>query len=125
QTPKDRYAAGLTVIRQVDLAEAHASFMRSEQRRVHRDFSDVQLEKRFYRVDPKLRGDKVEVRYDPFGLLGVVQLYSLDGLYPGEGVLHHRETGERPRRDGAPGKVKHNYLDLLLNEHEKQLAAQS
>ena len=81
QTPKDRYAAGLSVVRQVDLNEAHTSFMRSEQRRVHRDFSDVQLEKRHYRVDPKLRGDKVEVRYDPFGLLGVVQLYSLDGHY--------------------------------------------
>lgn len=125
QTPKDRYAAGLTVIRQVDLSEAHASFLRREQRRVHRDFSDVQLDKRLYRVDPKLRGDTVEVRYDPFGILGGVQLYSLDGLYLGEGVLHHRETGERPRRDSASGKPKHNYLDLLVNEHDKQLAAQS
>ena len=125
QTPKDRYAAGLAVIRQVDLNEAHASFMRSEQRRVHRDFSDVQLDKRFYRVDQKLRGDKVEVRYDPFGILGVVQVYSLAGLYLGEGVLHHRESGERPRMDSAPGKPKHNYLDLLVNEHEKQLAQKS
>jgi len=125
QTPKDRYAAGLTVIRQVDLSEAHTSFMRCEQRRVHRDFSDVQLEKRFYRVDPKLRGDKVEVRYDPFGILGVVQVYSLDGLYLGEGVLHHRESGERPRMDSTPGKPKHNYLDLLVHEHDKQLAQKS
>ena len=125
QTPKERYAAGLTVLRQVDLSEAHASFLRREQRRVHRDFSDVQLEKRFYRVDPKLRGDKVEVRYDPFGILGVVQLYSLGGIYLGEGELHHRESGEKKQTDTAPGKPKHNYLDLLVNEHEKQLAAQS
>ena len=121
QTPKDRYAAGLTVVRQVDLNEAHASFMRSEQRRVHRDFSDVQLDKRLYRVDSKLRGDKVEVRYDPFGILGVVQLYSLDGHYLGEGVLHHRESGEKPRVDSTPGKPKHNYLDLLVDKHEEQL----
>ena len=125
QTPKDRYAAGLTVIRQVDLNEAHASFMRSEQRRVHRDFSDVQLDKRYYRVDPKLRGDKVEVRYDPFGILGVVQIYSLEGHYLGQGALHHRQSGATPSVDSAPGKPKHNYLDLLLNEHEKQLAAKT
>ncbi len=125
QTPKDRYTTGLTVIRQVDLSEAHASFMRSEQRRVHRDFADVQLEKRFYRVDPKLRGDKVEVRYDPFGILGNVHLYSLDGHYLGEGELHHRQSGTTPSRDSAPGKPKHNYLDLILGEHEKQLAQES
>lgn len=125
QTPQKRYDAGFTVIRQVDLNEAHASFMRSEQRRVHRDFSDVQLDKRFYRVDAKLRGDKVEVRYDPFGILGVVQVYSLDGQYLGEGALHHREQGAKPNLDGAPGKPKHNYLDLLVNEHEKDLSAKS
>lgn len=125
QTPQDRYATGLTVIRQVELSEAHASFMRSEQRRVHRDFSDVQLEKRFYRVDPKLRGDKVEVRYDPFGILGVVQAYSLAGQYLGEGVLHQRQSGATPCMDNAPGKPKHNYLDLLVNKHEMQLAPKS
>jgi transposase InsO family protein len=121
QTPKDRYVTGLTVIRQVDPVEAHASFMRKEQRTVHRDFSDIQLEKRLYRVGQKLRGDKVEVRYDPFGHLGIVQIYSLEGVYLGEGALHHRENGERPPRDRASGKPKHNYLDLLVNEHEKQL----
>ena len=125
QTPKQRYAQGLTVIRQVELSQAHDAFMRSEQRTVHRDFSDVQLDRRFYRVDQKLRADKVEVRYDPFGLLGVVQIYSLGGVYLGQGVLHQRETGEKPRRDSAPGKQKHNYLDLLVNEHEKQLEQKS
>jgi transposase InsO family protein len=125
QTPQQRYDAGVTVIRQVDLNEAHASFMRSEQRRVHRDFADIQLDKRFYRVDAKLRGDKVEVRYDPFGILGVVQVYSLDGQYLGEGVLHQREHGEKPNADGAPGRPKHSYLDLLVNEHEKELSAKS
>ncbi|MDP7293230.1 MAG: Mu transposase C-terminal domain-containing protein [Verrucomicrobiota bacterium] len=125
QTPKERYSDGLTVIRQVDLNEAHASFMRSEHRRVHRDFADVQLDKRLYRVDPKLRGDKVEVRYDPFGILGTVQIYSLDGHYLGEGVLHHRQSGGTPATDEAPGKPKHNYLDLLVNEHEELLDAKS
>ena len=121
QTPKQRYADGLAVVRQVNLNEAHAAFMRSEQRRVHRDFSDVQLDKRLYRVDPRLRGDKVEVRYDPFGQLGVVHIYSLEGQYRGEGMLHQRESGEKPCLDAAPGKPRHNYLDLLVHEHEKEL----
>ena len=125
QTPKERYAAGLSVVRQVELGEAHASFMRSEQRRVHRDFSDIQLDKRFYRVDPKLRGDKVEVRYDPFGILGAVRIYSLDGHYLGEGALHHREHGEKPGADETRGKPKHNYLELLVSKHEAELATQS
>lgn len=126
QTPKARYDTGRTVIRRVDLNEAHASFLRSEQRRVHRDFSDVQLEKRFYRVDPKLRGDKVEVRYDPFGILGTVQLYALeDGRYLGEGVLHHREHGAKPDASDTPARPKHNYLEVLVNEHERQLEAQT
>jgi len=125
QTPKDRYDTGLSALRRVDLSEAHASFMRRERRTVHRDFSDVQLEKRFYRVDQKLRGDKVEVRYDPFGLLGVVQIYSLEGHYLGEGALHHREKGEKPHAGTLPGKPEHNYLDLLVDTHDEQLAAQS
>lgn len=126
QTPKARYESGRTAVRRVDLGEAHASFLRSEQRRVHRDFSDVQLEKRFYRVDPKLRGDKVEVRYDPFGILGTVQLYAPeDGRYLGEGVLHHREHGAKPDAGDTPPKPRHNYLDLLVGEHDRQLAAQT
>ena len=125
QTPKHRYETGLAVIRQVDLSEAHAAFMRSEQRTVHRDFADVQLDKRFYRVDPQLRGDKVDVRYDPFGQLGVVHIYSLEGQYLGEGTLHHRQSGATPPTRDAPGTPRHSYLDLLVRDHEKELAKKS
>ncbi len=126
QTPKARYDSGRTVLRRVDPNEAHASFLRSEQRRVHRDFSDVQLDKHFYRVDPKLRGDKVEVRYDPFGVLGMVQLYAIeDGRYLGQGVLHQREHGQKPDTGDAPVRPKHNYLEVLVSEHKRQLAAQT
>lgn len=95
--------------------------MRSETRKVHKDFSDVQLNRRCYRVDPNLRGDKVEVRYDPFGLLTTVQIYSLDGHFLGEGELHEREEGQKTQPNSGAGKTKNSYLDLLVNEHDRQL----
>lgn len=121
QTPKARYASGLGVLRAVDPGLAREAFMRSEVRRVHKDFSDVQLNRRYYRVDPKLRGDKVEVRYDPFGVLTTVHLYSLEGHFLGEGELHEREQGQKAQRNSGAGKTRHNYLDLLVNEHDRQL----
>jgi len=121
QTPKARYASGLGVLRAVDPSLARDAFMRSEMRKVHKDFSDVQLNRRCYRVDPKLRGDKVQVRYDPFGLLTTVQIYSLDGHFLGEGELHEREEGQKTQRNSGAGKTRHNYLDLLVNEHDQQL----
>ena len=124
QTPRERYGLGLGVVRNVDLALAREAFMQSEQRKVHRDFSDIQLHRRFYRVDPRLRGDKVEVRYDPFGQLSVVRIHSLDGQFLCEGELHAREQGQVVERRNDAGKIKHNYLDLLVSEHDRQLDQQ-
>jgi hypothetical protein len=102
-----------------------ASFMRRERRTIHRDFADVRLDGRFYRVDPKFRGDKVEVRYDPFGHATTVDLYSVQGVYLGQGVLHHRENPGAVPPPPEPGKPKNNYLDLLFQQHEKQLVVQT
>ena len=66
QPPELRYQKGLTIIRQVDMSRVIESFMQSIQRTVNRTFSDVQLNKRFYRVNAKLRGDRVQVKFDPF-----------------------------------------------------------
>ena len=80
-------------------------FQRREQRTVHRDFSDVTLEGQHFAVDPKLRGDRLEVRLDPFQTADPfprtdqpreVQLYSLDGKYLGVGRLYRREKGSSP-----------------------------
>jgi hypothetical protein len=87
---------------------------------VHSDFSDVQLDGRFYRVDKRLRRDRVEIRYDPFSSPDTVLVYSLKGEYLGKGLLHERELGERAETP-LPQKPKSNYLDLLLREHEREL----
>jgi hypothetical protein len=84
------------------------SFMRRETRRVHPDFSDVQLHGRFYRVDKRLRGGKVEI-------------HSLDQAYLGKGVLHERQQGEAAD-SVSPAKPQHNYLDLLIDKHETELS---
>ena len=125
QSPKARYDTGLTVIRHVEMDQVLASFMRKVNRVVHRDFSDISLDKRLYRVDPNLRGDKVWVHFDPFSSTETVLIYSLKGEYQGKGTLHHRESSPTTVPAQHGGKPKHNYLDLLVREHEKQLAASS
>jgi len=124
QTPQQRYHEGLTVLRRIDTTEAIRSFMKTALRHVHRDFCDIQLNGRFYRVDRSLRGDKVEVRYDPFSTLETVLIYSLQDVYLGEARQHERQTGDRPGPEAPPGKVHYSYLDLLIRQHEQLLNSQ-
>ena len=125
QTPKQRYDEGLPVIRHVDMGEAVKFFMKKDKRTVHKDFSDVRIDNRFYRVDSKLRGDKIEVRYDPFSDMQKVFLYSLDkeDTYLGQGVLYNRDYGEDINSSIEKPKPQHSYIDLLISEHDKQLKA--
>jgi len=121
QTPKQRYHDGLTVLRKVDTTEAIRSFMKRATRHVHRDFCDIQLNGRFYRVDRRLRGDKVEVRYDPYSAMESVLIYSLKDVYLGEGRQHQRQAGDQPGPETPPGKVQYSYLDMLIRQHEQLL----
>ena len=125
QTPKQRYHHGLTILRKVDTTEALRSFMKTVTRHVHRDFCDIQLNGRFYRVDRKLRGDKVQVRYDPYSAMESVLIYSLKDVYLGEGRQHDRQTGDPPGPDASPGKVQYSYLDMLIRQHEQLLNSQA
>jgi len=123
QTPEKRYHQGLTAIRQVDMGLVIESFMQTVFRTVNRTFSDVQLNKRFYRVDPKLRGDRIEVRFDPFASWDDIKLYSLKSEYLGIGVLHNRSTAPAtppPIRT----KPKHSIIDLWVKKHQEDLNAQ-
>jgi len=125
QTPKERYDQGLTGIRPADLQAVAESFMKRESRTVDRVFSDVALNHRYYRVDAKLRGDRVEVRYDPFGLQDKVWIYSRRGVYLGEGVLHTRQTGEKPAVAETGGGVTHNLLDILVEKQKRLQKAEA
>jgi transposase InsO family protein len=122
QSPEQRYQQGLTIIRQVDMSRVIESFMQAIPRTVNRTFCDVQLSKRFYRVDPTLRGDRVQVRFDPFSTRDKVQIHSLDGQYLTTATLHDRQTGLPAAPDQHRGKPRHSYTDLLIQQHKQQLA---
>ena len=125
QPPEQRYQKGLTVIRQVDMSKLIESFMQSVDRTVHKTFADVQLNKRFYRVDQKLRGDRVQVKYDPFASWDTVQIYSLSGHYLGIGTLYDRKVHIPDGPQQTPNKPKHSYTDLLLRQHKQMLTEQT
>lgn len=125
QPPEQRYEKGLTVIRQVDMSRVIESFMQSIQRTVNGTFSDVQLNKRFYRVDAKLRGDRVQVKFDPFSTWDTVHIYSVAGEYLGRGALHDRSSVIPAGAEQKRVKPKHSYTDLLLRQHQKMLADQT
>jgi transposase InsO family protein len=126
QPPRLRYETGRSFTRHVDIQRVVKYFLKREQRTVNKDFSDVQVLSLFFRVDRDLRDDKVEVRYDPFGDLETVLLYSLEGEYLGVGQRHEREEGDlQPPAAPQQPKPKHNYLDLLIQKHQQTMRRQS
>jgi putative transposase len=125
QCPKKRYTTGLTALRHVDMQKVIEFFMHKVLRTVDKDFSDIQLNNTFYRVEPTLRGDRVEVRYDPFSDMKNVWIYSTDNQYLGQGTVHNRDKAAEPLKFQQKGKPQNNYIDLLVQEHEKQLKARS
>jgi hypothetical protein len=124
QSPKERYTTGLTALRHVDMQKVIQFFMYKVLRTVDKDFSDIQLNNTFYRVDPTLRGDRVQVRYDPFSDMQNVWIYSTDNQYLGQGALHNRDKGAETLKFQPKG-VQNNYVDILVQEHEKQLKART
>lgn len=125
QTPGERYDQGVTAIRHVDMTEAIQFFMESDVRTVNRTYADISLHGRFYRVDPTLRGDRVQVRYDPYSDMETVLIYNRNGAYLGEGVLYHREIGADTAQASSPSQLKYDYLALLKAQHREMLKKQS
>jgi len=127
-SPHQRYHDGQKFTRQVDLNRVLEFFMKRVERTVNRKHLDVQVDKFFFKVtDHGLRGDKVQVRYDPFAPLEKVFLYSLAGEYLGTAVRYDRERGVHGEaaRCEKPGKPQHNYLQLLIDKHDQSLRQRS
>jgi putative transposase len=126
EPPRLRYEAGRSFTRHVDIQQIIKYFLKRVQRTVNEDFSDVQLPQGFFRVDRQFRGDKVEVRYDPFGDLQSVLIYSRDGEYLTTGQRHQREEGDLQFPTPPPQpKPQANYLELLIQKHQEVMRRQS
>lgn len=125
QPPRERYEQGRSFTRHVDLQQIIRHFLQRERRKVDRIYSDVRLKGLFFRVDPQLRDDWVEVRYDPFAELQTVVLYSEDGEYLGVGQRYEREGPAEQPPVRPPSQTKYNYLDLLIQKHEQTLEQRS
>jgi transposase InsO family protein len=124
-SPEECYQKGLRAKRQVDIEQILEAFMQRVTRTVNRTFSDIQLNKRFYRVDVSLRGDRVQVAFDPFSRVDTVKIYSLNHRYLGTGKEHFRKPEKSSPISATQPKPKHNYLDLLVRQHQCQLESQT
>lgn len=126
QPPNKLYQQGLRCIRQVDMQEFLAAFMQRVPRTVNPTFSDVRLNNRYYKVDKRLRGDRLEVRFDPFGTLDEVHLYSLkDESFLGKGTLHHRESADPACAANKHSKAQEDYLEVIITRHDRDLESQT
>lgn len=125
QAPKDRYQDGINVVRRVDINRLNNYFLKRDTRTVHRTFSDIQLHGLFFRVDPRLRGDRVEVRYQITSDLKEILVYSLKGEFLGKGTLHHRTQGIEPVESPQQKPLKYDYTQVLLQEHQQQIQNQA
>jgi transposase InsO family protein len=123
QSPAERYDATPHLARPVRLETVVPLFYARTQRTVDDGHSDVTIDGQHFAVDPTLRGDRVEVRYDPFqteAALQEVQLYRLDGLYLGVGRWYQRQKGYHPQPTppAAAGPIEPAYLDALLESQQ-------
>jgi len=124
ETPRQRYDRRLIAIRQADMEAVAESFLQQTERTVDRTFSDIRLDNRFYKVDPRLRGDRLRVRHDLRGPVEYILLYSLKDEYLGKGLVHRREEGGRPVPEPKRAPPRFDLLGLLIDKHRQQLAAE-
>lgn len=126
QTPTARYEAGLITRRIVDLGAVRKFFHEQLVRTVDRDHCDVSVNGRQFAVDPKLRGDQVVVKLDPFQNeedLQEVDLLREDGLYLGVGKRYERERGHHPQSPtpATNEPIESAYLRSLAADQEAYL----
>ena len=114
-----------------NMSEALELFLCREKRKVDNEFCDVRIDKRFFAVDVKYRGDQVLVSYDPISNLDEVRLYSLEEQFLQVASRYERERGTHPFASAAnetatsETPLDHEYLKLLEARHQAQLRKQA
>jgi len=129
QTPHERYFTEDKIFRPVSIDSLLPIFHLCEYRTVESTFSDVVLKNTFYQVDPKLRGLRLRVHFDPFvdetGMPATVELFSEQGVFLGVGRRYERQRGshEQPKAT-TPDKLEQSaYFEILLRSSEQEIAS--
>jgi len=126
EKPRTMFQAALANMKPINMERVIKFFMLTEERTVNPDFSDVSLNKKLFKVDPKYRGDKVLVKYDPFSELDKVFIYSLKEEYLETAPLYNRERGaHKAQETKTENKPKYNYIEILIDTHEEELMKQA
>ena len=123
QAPEKRYSDGLICpVNPLKADDIRHYFFHQEKRTVHKDFCDVSIENIRFKVDPKLRRDKVLVRYHLGELGNVVELYSLNGRRAlGIGQRHDRSHGFTPvSKPALEEKVDFGAMLLRLQQKDDE-----
>lgn len=120
------------IVRPVDVTEVEAYFFRKEQRRVDPTFSDVSIDTRLYKVDPRLRGMQVQVLFNSLARdpqqPDEVKLFDVQDVYLGVGQRYERERGAHGPAKPIPKPElleQSPYIKCLLEDHDRQLTAAS
>ena len=122
QTPHDRYFSDSRIVRSAAIESVQSYFFEREARRVDPTYSDVRIENRFYKVDPKWRDMKVFVQYDSFQRDShEVSLFNEQDVYIGTAPRYERERGSHtatpPVKQELPDRSP--VIDVYLAEHKK------
>jgi len=118
QTPLDRYHAGLKTIRPAEPEFLRRAFLWRDTRTVRKG-GVIKLQNNTYLLDPELRGQSVELRYDPFDL-SKLDLY-LNDIFQDEISVQTQNRQHHPQveRLVEPSQPKSSldYLALLRAEY--------
>lgn len=125
QTPAERYQEKKLATREVDMGAITESFEIELTRVVNKTFSDISLHGSLFQVDPKLRGDRVLVRYDLRGDIDEVSIYSQRGVYLGKGRLHYREEGQPLPENPGQSAPRINLLEIMVQKHKASIAGKA
>lgn len=121
QSPADRYTSGLLCQVSPLMGERIRTIFHNEvERTVNPDFCDLTINRRLYRVDLSLRGDRVVVRY-PLGEPGdTVAIFSRrTGEHLGTGTLHDRSQRIVPPLKPLPAETV-DFAKIITEIHAKE-----
>jgi transposase InsO family protein len=131
QTPHDRYFSEHRLIRPVAIESIQSYFFDRVIRKVDSTHSDVPIDKRYYKVDPKWRGMKVFVQYDSFRIdaaqIDEVSIFNEQDVFLGIGTRYDRQRGAHgDTASTAPDREppdRSPVIEAYLAEHKKSQAA--